>query len=66
MSINQKHLKANSAGTRPPTNGDIWTSTYRPSIYATMVGLITEAWNDIIQFSYYKKSTYPKNDVTTL
>ncbi|MEK5071682.1 hypothetical protein [Sporosarcina sp. FSL K6-1508] len=64
--LKQKKPKSNPDGTPLPSSNANGTSTYKPSVFAAMKRMITEAWNDIIQFSYYKKSPYPKNDVTTL
>lgn len=43
-----------------PTSGGV--STHRPSIYAMMWRLITEAWNDLVQFSHHKGFSYPTNN----
>ena len=52
---NEVTIQKNSAG---------GVSTYKPSVYATMKRIITEAWNNSMQFR--RSKGYPENDATTV
>lgn len=49
-----------SASRRASSSGGL--SQHKPSMYAATLKFVTNAWNDLIRFHYYKNQAYPTND----